>query len=109
MTWSIAAAMMSALNGAYNLFKALFGKKDPTAGGIEDANTHAVATMNKIEKTSSEATRDSQQGVANEVQTADDVAADRHSQLAAAHGLRARAAVLEATRDRTDSAAGSNG
>ena len=109
MSWSIAAAMMSALNGAYNLFKALFGKKDPTAGGTEDANTRAVAVLNRIEKTSSEAARDSQEGVDHEVQTAENAAADRHAQLAGLSGLRARAAALDATRDRSDSSPGSNG
>jgi len=107
MSWSLMAAVMSTLNGAYNLFKALFGKKETVS--VEDANTQAVATENKIGKVTADISRDTQTRIDNATEVANANAADRRSQLNAAHGLRARAAVLDATRDSADSSTGSNG
>lgn len=114
MSWATLATVFAALNGGYNFLMSLFGKKkDATAGGIEDANTVAVATENKIGKTTAEVSRTTQQDIDRETQVANDVAADRHSQLAAASGLRARAQVLDATRDaggdRSDPSTGAHG
>ncbi|MDR5839324.1 hypothetical protein [Caballeronia sp. LZ034LL] len=108
MSWSLLATVFSALNGAYNFITSLFGKKKDATVGLEDANTRAVAIENKINQVAAQTSRESQANIDEGVSNAQTVADDRHAQLAAAgNSLRARGQVLDATRDRADSSAGS--
>jgi hypothetical protein len=98
--WATLVTVFAALNGAVTFFKSMFGKSSSsTTAGVEDANTQAVTTLNRTGKVETDTARQAQASIDKGNQDATETAADRHDQLAAAHGLRARAAVLEATRN----------
>jgi hypothetical protein len=103
MSLTIIATIVSILNGGVTFIKSIFGKSS-AAPSPEAEVTQAVQTLNKTAAVEADAARQAQQSIDAGDQHAQDVADSRHEQLAAAAGLRARAAVLEASRD--DSAAG---
>lgn len=93
-----------------DIFAAIFGaikglmskKKD------EDPVSAAVGTLNKTGAVEADEARTAQASIDEGNQHAQDVAADRHEQLAAAHGLSERAHVLDATRGRPDTDVGTD-
>ena len=100
--------LFSLITGGSLAWKALFGKT-PTAAGTEDANTQAVAIENKLGAQSADVSRNAQMEIDYADQDSGQIATDRHAQLAAANGLRARAEALNASRDSADTATRSNG